>query len=245
MEGNEVEKYKILTVDDIRNACEMRYGKDGEMVEVCQMTEELKQGIDRLQKFSRVATIYGSARLSEDNPNYIQVEKLAYALAHDLGYAIITGGGGGIMEAGNRGAHRANGSSIGATITLPREQKTNKYVTDVIPFNYFFTRKVALRYSTEVAIYCPGGFGTLDELFEVITLIQTKKMNKIPVILFGTEFWNPIDKLIKNLLVEEYETIENNERGLYLITDDIDTVLEIAAAADLKKVENGITHTIR
>ena len=245
MEGNEVEKYKILTVQDIRNACEFRYGKDGEMIEVCQMTDELKQGIDQLQKFSRVATIYGSARFTEDNQDYIQVEKLAYALAHDLGYAIITGGGGGIMEAGNRGAYRAGGSSIGATITLPREQKTNKYVTDVIPFNYFFTRKVALRYSTEVAIYCPGGFGTLDELFEVVTLIQTKKMNRIPIILFGTEFWNPIDKIIKTLLVDEYKTISSDERGLYLITDDIDTILEIAAAADLKQIKNGITHSIR
>ncbi len=236
--------YKLLTVSDIKNACEFRYGKDGEMVELCQMSEELKQGIDTLQQFSRIATIYGSARFTEDNTSYIAVEKLAYALAKDLGYSIVTGGGHGVMEAGNRGAHRAGGTSIGVTIVLPHEQKTNDYVTHIIPFNYFFTRKVALRYSTEIAIYCPGGFGTFDELFEVLTLIQTKKMNRIPIILFGTEFWNPVDKLIKQMLVTEYGTISPEDRKLYVITDDIETVLEIAAAANLKEMGNKI-HSIR
>ena len=226
-EINPVTKYKLLTVDDIKNACEFRYGKNGEMVELCQMSEELKQGIDALQQFSRIATIYGSARFKEDHPDYIATEKLAYALAKELGYSIVTGGGGGIMEAGNR------------------EQKTNKYVTDIVPFNYFFTRKVALRYSSELAIYCPGGFGTFDELFEVITLIQTKKMNPIPVVLFGTKFWNPVDKLIKKMLVEEYGTINNEDRHLYVITDDIPTVLEIAAATDLKNGSKGEIHTLR
>lgn len=238
-------KRNLLTVTDIKNACEFRYGKDGEMVELCQMSEELKQGIDALQQFSRIATIYGSARFTEDNKNYIQTEQLAYALAKDLGYTIVTGGGHGIMEAGNRGAFRAKGKSIGVTIVLPHEQKTNKYVTDVIPFEYFFTRKVALRYSSELAIYCPGGFGTLDELFEVLTLIQTNKMNRIPVILFGTEFWNPVDKLIKQILVTEYGTINPEDRKLYVITDDIETVLEVAAAADLKQAAAGKIHTIR
>lgn len=238
-------KYKLLTAKDIRDACEFRYGKNGEMVEVCQMSEELKQGIDALQKFSRVATIYGSARFGEDSADYIETEKLAYALAKDLGYAIVTGGGGGIMEAGNRGAHRAGGNSIGVTIVIPHEQKTNKYVTEIIPFYYFFTRKVALRYSSELAIYCPGGFGTLDELFEVITLIQTKKMNRIPIILFGTEFWNPLDSFIKKMLLDKYGTINPEDRNLYVITDDIDTVVEVAALADLKDKEANVLHTIR
>lgn len=246
MENNEENaKYKLLTAKDIRDACEFRYGKNGEMVEVCQMSEELKQGIDALQQFSRVATIYGSARFTEDSTDYIQTEKLAYALAKDLGYAIVTGGGGGIMEASNRGAHRAGGKSIGVTIVIPHEQITNKYVTDIIPFYYFFTRKVALRYSSELAIYCPGGFGTLDELFEVITLIQTKKMNRIPIILFGTEFWNPLDAFIKKVLLDKYGTINPEDRNLYVITDDIDTVVEVAALADLKDKTTNVLHTIR
>ena len=234
MDRDIIQKDGLLTLSDIRNACEFRYGKNGEMVELCQMSEELRQGIDALQKFSRIATIYGSARLKEDHPDYIATEKLAYSLAKELGYAVLTGGGGGIMEAGNRGAHRAGGTAIGATIRIPHEQRTNPYVTDIIPFYYFFTRKVALRYSSELAIYCPGGFGTFDELFEVLTLLQTNKMNKLPVVLFGTEFWNPVDKLIKQMLVDKFGTINPEDRKLYVITDDIDTVLEIAAAAETK-----------
>lgn len=235
----------LLTLGDIRNACEFRYGKNGEMVELCQLSEELRQGIDALQKFSRIATIYGSARLKEDDKNYIAVEKLAYALAKELGYAVLTGGGGGIMEAGNRGAHRAGGTAIGATIRIPKEQNTNKYVTDIIPFYYFFTRKVALRYSTEIAIYCPGGFGTFDELFEVLTLMQTHKMKKIPVVLFGSEFWNPLDGVIKNVLADKYGTIDPYDRGLYVITDDIETVLEMAAAIDTKNAANPVQNSIQ
>jgi len=235
----------LLTLGDIRNACEFRYGKNGEMVELCQLSEELRQGIDALQKFSRIATIYGSARLDEEHKDYIAVEKLAYSLAKDLGYAVLTGGGGGVMEAGNRGAHRAGGVSIGATIRIPKEQHTNKYVSKIIPFYYFFTRKVALRYSTEIAIYCPGGFGTFDELFEVLTLIQTNKMKKIPIVLFGSEFWNPLDKLIKENLADKYGTISPKDRGLYVITDDIETVLEMASAIDTKNLEHPTQSTIQ
>lgn len=231
---NLLQKDGLLTLGDIRNACEFRYGKNGEMVEICQLSEELRQGIDSLLKFPRIAAMYGSARLTEDHEDYKACEELAYRLAHDLNYAVLTGGGGGIMEAGNRGAVRGGGRAIGATIRLPHEQNTNKYVTDVIPFYYFFTRKVALRYSTEIAIYCPGGFGTFDEFFEVLTLVQTKKMNKIPIVLFGTKFWNPLDQVIKTMLVEQYGTISPEDRKLYVITDDIETVIEMAAAAEAK-----------
>jgi len=234
---NIIESNGLLTLADILNACEFRYGKNGEMVELCQFSEELRQGIDALQKFPRIATIYGSARLPEDSKEYIAVEQLAYVLVKNLNYAISTGGGGGIMEAGNRGAHRAGGSSIGVTIRIPVEQHTNKYVTNMIPFYYFFTRKVALRFSTQLAIYCPGGFGTFDELFEVLTLIQTNKMKKIPIILFGSAFWNPFDKVIKEMLVEKYGTITPEDRHMYVITDDVDTVLEIASDAIEKRLK--------
>ena len=232
---NKIAKNGLLTLNDIKNACEVRFGQNGEMVELCEVSEEMRQGIDAVQKFSRIATIYGSARIPEESTIYKQVEELAYRLAKDLGYAILTGGGGSIMEAGNRGAHRAKGRAIGATIKLPFEQHTNKYVTDVIPFYYFFTRKLVMRYSAELAIYCPGGFGTMDELFEVITLVQTNKIKKLPIVLFGSEFWNPLDAFIKKTLLDEYGTISPNDRNLYIITDDIDTVVEIAAAADIKK----------
>lgn len=221
----------LLTLSDIRNACEFRYGNNGELIEVCQISEELRQGIDILQKFPKIASIYGSARFYDDNEDYKAVEELAYTLSKELGLSILTGGGGGIMEAGNRGANRAGGVSIGATIRIPKEQLTNRYVTDIIPFHYFFTRKIALRYSTQISIYCPGGFGTLDELFEVLTLIQTRKMHKIPIVLFGSKFWNPLDKFIKENLLDTYKTISDEDRSLYIITDDVDTVVEIARKA--------------
>lgn len=243
-DGNLIQGSGLLTLNDIKNACEFRYGRNGEMVELCQMSEELRQGIDALQKFSRIATVYGSARLDKENPNYKAIEELCFHLSKDLGYTILTGGGGGMMEAASKGAHRAGGKVLGATIIIPAEQHTNKYVTNIIPFYYFFTRKVALRYSTELAIYCPGGFGTFDELFEVLTLIQTKKMKKIPIVLFGSEFWNPLDKIIKETLLDTYGTISPEDRKLYIITDDIETVLEFAAAADLKQ-DKEATHMIQ
>lgn len=240
-----IQRNGLLTLSDIRKACEFRYGKNGEMVELCQMSEELRQGIDALQKFSRICTVYGSARLPETNPYYKAIEELTYSLAKNLGYTILSGGGGGVMEAASKGGHRAGGKVLGATIIIPMEQRTNQYVTEVIPFYYFFTRKVALRYSTELAIYCPGGFGTFDELFEVLTLIQTRKMKRIPVVLFGSEFWNPLDKVIKETLLDTYGTISPEDRKLYIITDDIETVLEFAAAADLKSEKESEPHIIQ
>ncbi len=244
-DSNIIQKGGLLTLGDIRKACEVRYGRNGEMVELCQMSEELRQGIDALQKFSRIATVYGSARLPENSQYYTAIEELTYALAKNLGYTILSGGGGGVMEAASKGGQRAGSKVLGATIIIPQEQKTNRFVSDVIPFYYFFTRKVALRYSTELAIYCPGGFGTFDELFEVLTLIQTKKMKRIPVVLFGSDFWNPLDKVIKETLLTTYGTISPEDRKLYIITDDIDTVLEFAAAADLKSEKETIPHIIQ
>ena len=218
----------MLTLQGIKNACQVKFGTNGEEEQICEITSELQQGIDLIEQYQHIATIYGSARLTPEHPMYKSVEEMAYRLSKEQHYEILTGGGGGIMEAGNAGAHRAGGVSVAATIILPHEQKTNPYATSVVPFNYFFTRKVVLRYATKLAIYCPGGLGTFDELFEVLTLTQTKKKEAVPVILFGTKFWNPVDALIKNVLQEEFETISPEDRRLYIITDDVETVLELA-----------------
>jgi uncharacterized protein (TIGR00730 family) len=138
------------------------------------------------------------------------------------------------MAAGNRGAHRAGGVSIGSTIKLTHEQVTNPDVTEAIPFEYFFTRKTVLRYGSECAIFFTGGFGTFDELFELLTLLQTKKIKQIPVILFGTEFWAPLDSYIKKILEDTFGTISEGDRNLYTVTDSIDEVIEIAKHAKTK-----------
>jgi uncharacterized protein (TIGR00730 family) len=182
-------------------------GKVDEETKLCMIQEEFRQGIDMISEFTPSVTFYGSARLEETHPSYKQAQSLAYRISKELGYIVISGGGGGIMEAANRGAYEAGGKSVGLTIRLPHEQMTNKYVTDEIPFYFFFARQVSLSYTTEVCVFCSGGFGTLNELFEMLTLQQTGKIGKIPVILLGVEFWTPLDTLIKEQLAEKYLTV--------------------------------------
>jgi uncharacterized protein (TIGR00730 family) len=189
--------------------------------------DEFHSGIDKVKKFNPSVTIYGSTHLKEDSEPYKKVRNLAYRISKELGYVVLSGGGPGIMEAANRGAYEAGGKSIGLTIKLPEEQFTNKYVTDEIPFHYFFTRQATMSFATEVCIFCPGGFGTFNELFEILTLEQTNKIGKFPIILFGSDFWNPIDKMIKEVLLEKYKTIKKGDENIYVIKDNEDEILKI------------------
>jgi uncharacterized protein (TIGR00730 family) len=229
-----LQQKKPLTLTDIKNACELTYGTDGGLVEICAVSRELKQGIDIISKHPRVATLYGSARLAKDHEACVAADELAYRLVKEHGYAIMTGGAGGIMAAGNRGAKRAGGVSLGSTIELEHEQHTNPDVTIAIPFEYFFTRKTILRYGSECAIFFPGGFGTFDELFELLTLIQTNKLKKIPVVLFGSAFWNPLHEFIQKTVLNEYSTISSGDQHIYTITDSIDEVLQLVKDTSTK-----------
>ncbi len=225
---------KHLTIEDIKNGCITLYGENNEETKLCMMEEEFRQGISVIQDLTPSVTFYGSARLEESHPAYKQAQSLAYRISKELGYNILSGGGSGIMEAVSRGGFEANGKSVGLTIRLPHEQKTNQYVTNEIPFYFFFARQVAMSYATEVCIFCPGGFGTLDELFEMITLQQTEKIGKIPIILLGTEFWMPFHKLVQELLVDKYKTVSQSDLNLYTITDNEDEILKIISASRLR-----------
>lgn len=231
---------KHLSIDDIRNGCITLYGENNEETKLCMLEEEFRQGIDVIQDLTPSVTFYGSSRLEENHPSYKQAYSLAYRISKELGYNILSGGGGGIMEAVSRGGFEAGGKSVGLTIRLPHEQKTNKYVTNEIPFYFFFARQVAMSYATEVCIFCPGGFGTLDELFEMITLQQTEKIGRIPIILLGVEFWTPFQKLIQEVLVDKYKTISQNEMNLYTITDNEDEILEIIAKSKLRDGQDAL-----
>lgn len=211
-----------------------------EEIKLKMIQEEFHNGIKTVRKFNPSVTFYGSTRLNEGDPYYEKVRNLTFKISKDLGYAILSGGGPGIMEASNRGAFEAGGKSVGLTIKLPNEQFTNPYVTDEIPFNFFFTRQSAMSYSTEVCVFCPGGFGTLNELFEILTLLQTNKIGKIPVILFGSEFWNPIEKVLKENLVEKYKTVREKDLDLYVITDDEDKILEIIKNSKIRNGEDSL-----
>ena len=171
-------------------------------------------------------TIFGSSRAKPGNTYYKEALNLSFLLSKK-GYTIATGGGGGVMEAANKGACEAGGHSLGININLPKEQRLNKYVTDSISFHYFFTRKIILTFACEAYIFFPGGFGTLDEFFEIITLIQTRKLKKIPVILVRAHYWEPLISWIKNMLQEQKKTIRKNDLKIYRLVHTIEEAIKI------------------
>lgn len=188
--------------------------------------KEFADGFDMVNRLKKSVTIFGSARFTEDNPHYKKARQLSRLLAEN-GYSVVTGGGGGIMEAGNRGAFEAGGESYGFNISLPHEQVLNDYTTKSMPFHYFFARKVILAYGAEAYVYFPGGFGTFDELFEILTLVQTYKIPKAPIILFGSDFWQPVDAFIKAKMLGSEQTVSEGDDKIYTITDSLEEAVDI------------------
>ncbi|MBP9741164.1 MAG: TIGR00730 family Rossman fold protein [Chitinophagaceae bacterium] len=168
-------------------------------------------------------TVFGSARFTEDHAYYIAAREFGKRIA-TLGFTTMTGGGPGIMEAANRGAFENGGESVGCNIKLPFEQKENPYIHKSITFNYFFSRKVLLVKYSYAFIILPGGFGTMDELFETLTLIQTKTINDFPVVLYGKKYFQPLLDYIQ-LMIEE-QTISQEDMKLVLLTDDFDEAID-------------------
>jgi uncharacterized protein (TIGR00730 family) len=195
------------------------------------VVDEFEAAFDVLSKYDRTVTIFGSARLPQDDPVCQVVYSVACRLSEE-GYAIVTGGGHGVMEAANHGASDAGGASIGLNIKLPHEQQLNQYATDSFQFEHFFARKVSMTLDASGYIYFPGGFGTLDELTEIITLEQTGKIPKVPIILFGRDFWQPFDAFIRSTLDDNFHTISPGDEALYMITDDIDEAVALINAAE-------------
>ncbi len=181
-------------------------------------------GFEVMPEFSPSVTVFGSARVKEGNKYYEAARELGYKLAKK-GFTIVTGGGPGIMEAANRGALEAGGNSIGLNIKLPKEQKPNPYTNVTLNFNYFFARKVMLvKYATAFVLF-PGGYGTLDELFETLTLIQTKKLKPFPLILYDKEHWDGLLNWLKtNIVSNEY--IDEEDLNIFKIMDSIDEIVE-------------------
>lgn len=202
---------------------------------MCIIDAEFRRGFGLMKKYPRSVTIFGSARLASDLEISKRVEALATKIAN-MDYAIVTGGGYGIMGVANRGASLAErGHSVGINIKLPFEQKLNTYVDESINFHHFYSRKVALAYSAEAYIYCPGGFGTLDEFFEILTLKQTKKIPDVPIILYGRDFWEPLEQYFKDVFLKPgEETISKEDLNLYIITDDDEEVLNIITEAEVR-----------
>jgi hypothetical protein len=198
--------------------------KSADVWSVFKILADFVKGFDELGDLGPTVTIFGSARTKEDNKYYKQAQKLASLLA-EKGYNIMTGGGPGIMEAANRGANIHDVESIGLNIDLPFEQVLNPYTTKELTFDYFFSRKVMLvKYSMAYVIF-PGGFGTLDEFFESLTLVQTKKVTGVKIFLVGSDFYNPLVKFIEDKLLAD-GMINREDLELIHITDDFEKIVE-------------------
>jgi len=187
---------------------------------------EFVEGFEFLYPLRREVTILGSARFNENSPWYEEAQKLGRLLGK-ADFTVVTGGGGGIMEAANRGAYEAEGESIGLDVELPTEQRRNPYVKKGIGFHYFFTRKVMLSASAQAYVFFPGGFGTLDEFFEMVTLVQTEKMERVPIVCVGTDFWSPLDKWIREMLLEKFNTIGAGEEDLYTTVNTAEEAFDL------------------
>jgi uncharacterized protein (TIGR00730 family) len=204
-----------------------------DVARVHRIHEELQTGFDRLSHIGRAVSIFGSARTARTDPMYELARETAAALGR-AGFSIITGGGPGIMEAANRGAHEAAATSIGLDIELPHEQFENQYVDISLNFHYFFARKVMfVRYASAFVVF-PGGFGTLDELFEAATLRQTSKIRHFPIVLFGTEYWEGLVAWLREQVAGK-DNISHEDVDMLLLTDSVDEVLRIVEAAEHRR----------
>lgn len=190
---------------------------------IFKIMSEFVEGYEKLSAIGPCVSIFGSARTKDDNKYYLLAEEIGYKLTQS-GYGVITGGGPGIMEAGNKGAHRGKGTSAGLNIDLPFEQFHNRYIDrdKILNFDYFFVRKVMFVKYSQGFIVLPGGFGTLDELFEALTLIQTRKIGKFPVVLVGTDYWKGLVEWIREVLLEKEKNIGDDDLLLFKIVDTAD-----------------------
>lgn len=202
--------------------------KTNDSWQIFKVMSEFVEGFEKMNKIGPSVTIFGSARTKRDAEHYKIAQKIAKKLAKE-GFGIITGGGPGIMEAANKGAQKGKGASAGLNIVLPFEQEANPFIDadKLVDFKYFFVRKVMFVKYAQAFVVMPGGFGTLDELFEALTLIQTKKIEKFPVILFDTDYWNGLIEWIKTKMLDEYNYISPKDLDLMHLTDDPNEVVKI------------------
>ena len=187
---------------------------------IFKIMSEFVEGFEKLSRIKPCVSIFGSARFSDDDPSYKAAEEIAFQLSQG-GYGVVTGGGPGIMEAGNKGANRGGGDSVGLNIDLPFEQNGNPYIDKdkLITFDYFFVRKVMFVKYSQGFIVMPGGFGTLDELFEALTLIQTGKIGRFPIILYGADYWSGLLDWIKSTLLKKYKSISEQDLDLFRLAN--------------------------
>ncbi len=201
--------------------------KKGFPWKIFKIMAEFIEGFEFISEIKKKSvTVFGAARFSEDSLEYQKARKLGELLSKE-GYSVVSGGGPGIMEAVNRGAFEAGGESIGITVQLPKEQETNKFVNKSIGFYYFFTRKMMMSFASSVYIFFPGGYGTLDEFFEMVMLIQTKKLSHpVIIIAVGKDYWQPLFNWFKSELYEKRGAISEEDLSLFKLVDTVEEVVD-------------------
>ena len=210
---------------------------------IFRIMSEFVEGFTFLANIQNSVTFFGSARLGASSPYYQKARELGRMLA-ERGYTIVTGGGPGVMQAANQGACDAKGESVGLNIQLPHEQRTNPFVRRSITFHYFFSRKVMLDFSAEAYIFFPGGFGTLDEFFELVTLVQTGKVSReTPIILVGSEYWNPLIAWFEQTLRDDFKTINPQDVAYWWLTDDLDEAVRLVEEGMSRQAKEHLERT--
>ena len=201
--------------------------KSNDSWSIFKIMSEFVEGYETLQAIGPCVSIYGSARTGPETETYKASRVVASALV-DAGYGVITGGGPGVMEAGNRGAQDRDGMSVGLNIELPFEQSHNEYINPdtCLNFDYFFVRKVMFVKYSQAFVVMPGGFGTMDELFEALTLMQTNKITKQPIVLYDSAFWSGLLDWFKQTMLDKYKTIGDNDNDLFRLADSPEEVIE-------------------
>lgn len=226
------EKPKFQPLEHLEKA--RKGGRDIPTWTIFKIMSEFISGFEFLKNYKKAVSVMGSARKTLNPQVYEEATRLGVLLSK-AGFAVVTGGGPGIMEAANRGAYEAGGKSVGINIRLPFEQRTNQYVREYESFSFFFTRKVMLEYASQIYVFFPGGFGTLDEFFEMVTLTQTHKIKPVPIILINREFWQPLLDWIKVTLHQKNHAIDEKDMEIYKLVDTADEAYEYIKSLPRKK----------
>lgn len=196
---------------------------------------EFREGFEFMRRHPKSVTIFGSSQAKPEDEAYKNAAETGRRIATELKYAVVTGGGPGIMEAANKGAYEAGGVSLGLNVSLPHERSTNPYVTQAMKFSYFFSRKAMLMFACECYMFFPGGYGTFDELFNVLTLIQTGKIPRVPIVLFDSKYWDPLKDYLDEFTRAKYHAIDKADLKMFEITDSVDRAIEIAKSASVSE----------
>lgn len=228
-------KTEISQGDAYKNSQSIDYRETDIGAHVEHISREFKEGFEFIKQYPRSVTVFGSSLTKPENENYMKAVELTGRIARELKYAVATGGGPGMMEAANKGAYEAGGVSLGLNISLPHERNTNAYATHAMKFSYFFSRKTILTFAAETFVFFPGGYGTFDELFSILALIQTGKIPHVPIILFDSKFWTPMIAFMKDDMLREYHAIDKEDLNLFEITDSVDRAIEIIKKAPVSE----------